>query len=129
MSLKQEREAARRAAEEALESMELPRELRALKDHFGDWLEVKVGDNAGLYLSREVSNYGYPPFLTLADELRELEEEKLTGIKELFENISVRCSLFDKKTYLNFFVKGQEPAEKKGKKSGPERGRGQGAAR
>jgi hypothetical protein len=129
MSLKEERAAARKAAEEALRNTELPQELQALKDHFGDWLEVKVGDNAGPYLSREVSNYGYPPFLTLADELRELEEDRLTEIKQLFENISVTCGLFDKKMYLNFFIKGQEPAEKKGKKSGPPRGREQGATR
>jgi len=123
MSLKKEREAARKAAEEALQAVQLPQELQALKSHFGDWLEVRVGDSAGPYLTRAVQNYGYPPFLTLAYELRELEESKLIGIKEVFENISCTCNLFKEKTYLNFFVKGQTPSEKK-QRNGPDRGRG-----
>lgn len=131
MSLKEEREAARKAAEKALRETELPDELGALKTHLGDWVEVKIGES-GPYLSREVPNYGYPAFLVLADELSELEEGKLTNENGLFENISVSLGLFGKKTYLNFFVKGQNPDEKKQQKSassGPKRGRNQGATR
>ena len=132
MSLKQEREAARRAAEEALRNTELPQELQALKEHFGEWLKVKVG-KYGPYLSREVENYGYPAFLILAQELEELEEGKLTNQNGLFNNLTVSLGLFENKTYLNFFVKGQNPDEENKKKSsssnGPQRGRNQSATR
>lgn len=121
MSLKQEREAARRAAEEALRNTELPQELQALKDHFGEWLEVRQGKK-GPYLSREVMTYGFPSFLVLADELRNIEEAKLSNTSPLFEGISVTAGLYDKSVYLNFFTKGQEPQDES-KKSGPQRGR------
>ena len=119
MSLREEREAAKKAARE----VELPPELMALKENFGDWLNVKVGEK-GPYLTWSDELCGYPAFLALASELRSLEEQCLVGKKDLFRNVTVTCGLYQKTAYVSFFVKGTEVDNERPKRGpSPNRGR------